>query len=344
MRSIQLVAPRILEPREMAMPPDPGPGEVMVRVRAVGICGSDLHWFLEGGIAEHRPTLPQVLGHEPSGVIEAVGAGVHHLRPGQKVAVEPTITCGACESCLAGRHNQCAHSRTMGTHQLPGLFREFATMPAHNAVAVPEAMSFDEATVIEPLAVILHVLELTRIGLGATVAVLGAGPIGLLTAMAARQCGASRVFVTDRVPHRLRFAADAGADATIDITRESAVEVVMDHTRGRGVDLVFDCAASPDTLNQGVQMARPGGRVVLIGLPSTARIHFDLWAAMIKELDIQTVRRSNCNAEAAIALLTAGRIPLGFVTHHYPLEQTPRAFDTLTMYADGIGKAIIEIP
>src|SRR5262245_43080279 len=189
MRSIQLVAPRTLEPREMEMAPDPGPGEVKVRVRAVGICGSDLHWFQEGGIADHRAVLPQVLGHEPAGVIEAVGAGVHDLHPGQKVAVEPNVTCGRCEFCLAGRHNHCVHSRMMGTPQLPGLFREFATVPAHNAVTVPETMSFDEATVIEPLAVLLHVLELTRISLGDTVTVLGAGPIGFLTAAVARQCG-----------------------------------------------------------------------------------------------------------------------------------------------------------
>ena len=344
MRSIQLTAPQVLEPREMAMPPDPGPGEVLVRVRAVGICGSDLHWFLEGRIGDHRAVFPQVLGHEPAGVIEAVGAGIHDLRPGQKVAVEPTITCGTCEFCLAGRHNNCLRSRNMGSSQLPGLFREFATVPAHNAVAVPDAMSFDEATIVEPLAVILHVLELTRIPLGATVAVLGAGPIGLLTAAVARQCGAARVFVADRLPHRLRFAADAGAEATIDINGQSAVEAVMDHTRGRGVDLVFDCAAAPDTLNTAVGMARRGGRVVLIGLPSAAApIRFDLLAAMAKELEIQTIRRSNCNAHAAIALLMAGRIPLSFVTHHFPLEETPRAFATATAYADGIGKAIIEI-
>ena len=344
MRSVQLVAHRTLEERDMAMPPDPGPGEVLVRIRAVGICGSDMHWYLEGGIAQHRAVMPQVLGHEPAGIVEAVGSGVHRLQPGDRVAVEPAITCGACEPCRTGRHNNCLHSVFMGSSQVPGLFREFATMPAHNAVAIPDGMSFSEATVIEPLSVILHVMELTPVSIGDTVAVIGAGPIGYLTAVMARIAGASRVFVFDKLPHRLAFAAAAGADAVCDIAQQSPVELVMDHTRGRGVDLVFDCAAGPVTLDTAVHMARAGGRVVLIGLPSTPRARFDLFAAMQKEISIHTVKRSNHNAAGAIGLLRAGRVPLHFITHHYPLEQTPHAFATLATYADDIGKAIIEIP
>jgi L-iditol 2-dehydrogenase len=328
----------------MAMPADPGPGEVMVRIHAVGICGSDMHWYLEGGIAEHRAVLPQVLGHEPAGIVEAVGAGVHDLVPGQRVIVEPAITCGHCEFCRSGHHNNCVSSIFMGSPQMPGLFREFATMPAHNAVAIPDEISFRHGTVLEPLSVILHVLELVDIHIGDTVAVIGAGPIGLLTASMARLCGASKVFVADKLPHRLQFALDAGADEAIDIRGGSFETAVMDCTKGRGVDTVFDCAAGPDTLNTACRIARLGGRVVLIGIPNGTRMNFNQWTAMGKELTIQTVKRSNCNAHAAIDLMQTGRIPLNFLTHFLPLEQTPHGFATLGAYADNVGKVIIEIP
>lgn len=196
----------------MPAPPDPGPGEVLVKLRAVGICGSDLHWYLEGGIGTYAAAYPQVLGHEPSGEIAAVGRGVPDLREGQRVAIEPAITCGHCELCRSGRHNNCVRSVFMGTPQMPGLFREYAVVPAGNVVAVPDSMDFAAATVIEPLAVILHILELAPIRVGDSIAIFGAGPIGLLTAAVARLAGASQILAADRVAHRLRMAAQMGAD------------------------------------------------------------------------------------------------------------------------------------
>ncbi|MFN7993417.1 MAG: alcohol dehydrogenase catalytic domain-containing protein [Bryobacteraceae bacterium] len=344
MKSVQLVAPRTLEPREMPMPPDPGPGEVLVKLRAVGICGSDMHWYLEGGIGPYQAAYPQILGHEPAGEIAAVGKGVDGLVPGQKVAVEPAIHCGHCEHCLAGRINNCLYSQFMGSPQLHGLFREYAVMPAANALPIPDGMGFTEATLAEPLAVMLHVLELTPIRLGETVAVMGAGPVGLLMASVAKLSGASTVFVVDRLPHRLQIACEMGAaDAALDIN-SGAVEAIMDLTRGRGVDIVFDCAAARETLQTALTAARIGGRLVLIGIPSEHRMPIDLNLAMLKELNIQTIKRSNHNAEAAIAMMQSGRISTRLVTHHFPLEQTARGFETLAAYSDGVGKVIIDIP
>lgn len=342
MKSIQLVAPRALEPREMSMPPDPGAGEALVKLRAVGICGSDMHWYLEGGIGSYRAVYPQVLGHEPAGEIVAVGKDVAAISPGQRVALEPAITCGHCEFCLSGRHNNCVASLFMGSPQMPGLFREYAVVPARNLVPIPARMSFAQATVIEPLSVILHILELVDIRLGDTVAVLGAGPIGLLTAMVARIAGASRIFIADRVPHRLQLATDMCAGVCVNTNSESLLQAVLDHTAGRGVDIVFD--AAPQTVNTGIAIARLGGRVVLIGIPVESEMQIDIMTAMFKELNIQTVKRSNHNAHAAIELLESGRISDKLITHRLPLEQTPAAFETLAGYADGVGKVVIEIP
>jgi L-iditol 2-dehydrogenase len=327
----------------MPMPPDPGPGEVLVKIRCVGICGSDMHWYLDGHIGACQVSYPQVLGHEPAGEIVAAGAGVEVL-PGTKVAVEPAITCGYCEQCRSGRHNNCLNGLFMGAGGKPGLFLEYATMPAANAVAIPDGMSLTQATIIEPLAVILHVLELVNLRLGDTVAILGAGPIGLLMTMMARMAGASRVFVGDRVEHRLRMARELGADPALNLATESFEEAVLDLTRGRGADIAIDAAGSIEAINRAVSVARMAGKVVLLGIPPDSPSAFDVNAAMAKELNLQTIRRSNHNAHAAMELLASGRIPDFFVTHSYPLEQTPCAFETLAAYAGGVGKVIIDIP
>jgi L-iditol 2-dehydrogenase len=343
MKSVQLVARRCLETREMPMPPDPGPGEVLVKIRTVGICGSDMHWYLDGHIGASQVTYPQVLGHEPAGEIVAVGRGVD-VKLGSKVAVEPAITCGYCEQCRSGRHNNCLHGLFMGAGGKPGLFLEYATMPLANAVPIPEGMSFTQATIIEPLAVILHVLELIGMRLGDTVAILGAGPIGLLMATMARMAGAGRVFIADRVEHRLAMARTLGVDLAVNLATGSFEDAVRDLTRSRGVDVAIDAAGSIEAINRAVAVARMGGKVVMLGIPGAdSKESFDVNAAMGKELNLQTIRRSNHNAHAAMELLTSGRIPECLVTHHYPLEQTPLAFQTLAEYADGVGKVLIDV-
>lgn len=342
MNSIQLVGPQRLEPREMPAPPEPGPGEVLVRLRAVGICGSDMHWYKEGGIGASKAQYPLVLGHEPAGEIVATGKGVESVRTGQRVAVEPAITCGLCEFCRSGQHNNCAGSIFMGTHQMPGLFREYALAPERNVMPIPDSLSFTAATVLEPLAVILHVLEMVDIRLGDTVAVMGAGPIGLLTASVARIAGASRIFVADKVPHRLQLARELGADAAVETAKFR--QLVMDETRGRGVDVVVDAAAANETINLAIAVAKIGGQMVLIGIPSEPELNVDLVGALVKELNIQTIRRSNHNSHGALDLMTAGRIGDRIVTHRLPLAKTPEAFELLAEYADGVGKVVIELP
>src|SRR5262249_17465696 len=279
------------------------------------------------GIGSTRSKYPQILGHEPAGEIVAVGKGGDDIRGGQRVAGEPAITCGHCEMCRSGRHNNCTTSLFIGAPQKLGFCREFATVPKRNVVPIPDSMSYVAATVLEPLAVILHILELTDIHIGDSVAVMGAGPIGLLTASVARVAGASRIFIADRVPHRLRLARDMGFDCAFEIGKFR--QAVLDETRGRGVDIVFDAAAALVTINTSMAIARLGGRVVLIGIPSETDLNIDIHTAMAKELNIQTVKRSNHNAHGALELMESGRIGDQIVTHRLPLARTPDAFEML---------------
>ncbi|MBI4909381.1 MAG: alcohol dehydrogenase catalytic domain-containing protein [Acidobacteria bacterium] len=341
MRSIALVAKRVLEERALPDPPDPGPGEVLVKIRSVGICGSDMHWYLDGGIGSIEAVYPQVLGHEPAGEVIAVGKGVHHRKVGDRVSIEPSITCGHCEYCLRGQHNNCVNCLFLGSPAAPGLFREYAAVPEHNADPVPEGLDWAQATLIEPVAVIVHVMELVSISLGDTVAVMGAGPIGMLCAAMAKQAGASRVYICDKLPHRLDLAKAMGADVAVPVGQMA--EVIADETRGRGVDLVLDAAGAMETINLGIGMTRPGGTFLLIGIPTEAPLVIDILTAMHKEVRLQTLKRSNHKGMAAAKLLAAGRVPTALVTHKLPFEQTPKGFELLTEYTDNVGKVVIEV-
>lgn len=327
----------------MPQPPDPGHGEVTVRVRAVGVCGSDLHWYQDGRVGEFAAVYPQVLGHEPSGEVIAVGKGVHDLEAGDRVVMEPSLTCGHCEFCLKGRHNNCVQTVFMGGPQAPGMFREYVTLPAGNCTRFPKEFSFATATLAEPLAVMVNLLDLTVIRAGDTVAVTGAGPIGMLCAAIAKASGASRVFIADRLGYRLKLALGMGADVAIDTTTQGMVETVMDATGGRGVDVVLEAAGSAETVNAGIRMARAGGTVMLIGILSELFPKIDIHTAMMKEVRLQTLKRSNHRAGEALKLMSSGRIPTSLITHSLPLEGTPKAFEMLTHYTDGVGKAIIEL-
>jgi 2-desacetyl-2-hydroxyethyl bacteriochlorophyllide A dehydrogenase len=343
MRSIQLVAQRTLEEHEMPQPPDPGHGEITVRIRAVGVCGSDLHWYQDGRVGEFPARYPQVLGHEPAGEVVSVGKGVEGYAAGDRVVIEPSLTCGHCEHCLKGHHNNCIHCVFMGGPQAPGMFREYVTLPAGNATHFPKEFDFATATLAEPLAVMMHMLELTDIHVGDTVAITGAGPIGMLCAAVARAAGAGRVFIADRLAYRLPMARAMGADVAIDTTTQPLIETVMDATRGRGVDIVLEAAGSAETVNAAIRMARIGGTVMLIGILSELYPKIDIHTAMAKELRLQTLKRSNHRAQEALDLMASGRIPTALITHRLPLEHTPKAFEMLTHYTDGVGKIIVEL-
>jgi L-iditol 2-dehydrogenase len=342
LKSAQLVAPQTIEVREMPLPADPGPGEVLVKLRSVGICGSDMHWYLDGSIYGLAAAYPQVLGHEPAGEVVAVGSGVTQLKPGHRVSIEPTISCGRCEWCLRGQYNNCPTSTFMGSPQAPGLLREYATIPAHNAELVPESFSYTQASLIEPVAVIMHMLELMEIRAGDTVAVLGAGPIGLLAAAVARNAGAAQVLMADKLPHRIRMAHDLGATAAVPIAQFG--ELVLDRTRGRGVDIAIDAAGAAETINTALTVTRLGGTFVLIGIPNHVPVGVDLFSLQAKEIRLLPVKRSNHRSAPAIALLASGAIPESIVTHRVGIEQAPSAFQMLAEYRDGIGKLAIEFP
>ena len=322
--------------------PEPGPGQVKVRVRAVGVCGSDVHYYTHGRIGSQVVREPIIVGHEGAGEVVALGDGVEGLAEGQRVAIEPARSCGRCEWCTTGRPNICPNVRFCSTPPVDGLMCEFAVLEAHQCIPIPDALSFEEAAMLEPLQVSVHAANLIGLVPGETVAVVGAGCIGLGCMELARAGGAGRVVVTDRLAYRLDLARRLGADETVNVAEADPVEAVKALTDGRGADLVFECTNRAEGAPQAYGLAAIGGRVCLVGIPEEDHITLDAHGPRRKELRVQYVRRSRHAARQAVTLVATGKVDVAsWVTHRVGLEGAREVFETVARYADGVLKAVV---
>jgi len=339
MRTAELTAPFTFQLADWPIE-DPAPGEVQVRVEAVGVCGSDMHAYSEGAVGGLPNVYPMVLGHESSGRIVKTGAGVTGLAAGDRGALEPAFYCYHCEFCLSGHHNVCANIRFLSNPTHPGFFRELVNLPVRNFLPIPAAMSFGEAALAEPLAIAVHSLRLASIRPGETVAVIGAGLIGLLTIAALRAAGAGRIWAVELLPHRRQLARGIGADVALE--PDEALEEILKATGRCGVDCTIDCAAGEHTTNQALQLTRGAGRVALTGIHTTSSVSLEASTMRRKELTIFNVRRSNHETEEALDLLEAH--PAWFaplLTHTRDIDRIDEAFTIASQYRDGVGKMII---
>jgi L-iditol 2-dehydrogenase len=315
---------------------------VQVRIQAVGICGSDLHSYSEGGVGDTPCQYPMVLGHEPAGVVARVGAGVTGWVIRDRAAFEPAIYCYHCEFCHTGHHNVCANLRFMSMPGDPGFFRDYANIPAGNLIAIPPGLSLRDATIIEPLAVVLHSMQFVALQPSETAAVFGAGPIGLMTVICLKLAGAGRVWAVDPVAARRELARQAGADAVLDPSAIDPSHQILRDTGGRGVDVAIDCATTGGSTNHCLRAARHAGRVVVTGIPVEREVPLEFSPMRRKELAIFTVRRSNHETEAAREMLAANLARFAaLITHTRPLERIAEAFHQVEHRLDGVGKLVV---
>lgn len=326
MRAAVLYGPGDLRLEERPRPL-PGPGEALVRIKVCGICRSDYHYWRHGRIGEFVVRRPLVLGHEASGIVEEVGEGVGNLEPGDRVVIEPGVPCGRCRYCRIGRYNLCPSVRFMGTPPIDGAFVEYVAWPADFLYKMPENMTFEEGALIEPLSVAVHAVRRAELAPGSSVAIFGAGAIGMVTLEAARAAGASRIFVVDIDDWKLSVAVKRGADEGINARREDPVESVKRLTGGEGVDCVFEASGSERASYQSVKVARRGGVVVLIGLYAQEEFQYPVLEAIIKEINIRGVHRYANAFQPAIELVAGGRVKVrDLVTHKLPLERLEEGF------------------
>ena len=304
-------------------PPVPGPGEELVRVTAVGLCGSDLHWYAESGIGDVRLKSPIVLGHEAAGVIES------GPRAGLRVAIDPAIPCEKCEQCRAGHAHFCTALRFAGDGVTDGTLRELVAWPTESLIPVPGALSDADVAMLEPLGVALHAIRLAGIRPGERVGVFGCGPIGLFLIQLARASGATTIVATDVLPHRLEAARLAGATVTALDAGGSERTEMRAATNGHGVDVALEAAGVDDSVETAVQLAAPGGTVVVVGIPSEDHTTFTASTARRKGLTIKLSRRMNRVYPEAIRLAESGYADVrSVVTAAYPLAEHEAAFAT----------------
>ncbi len=344
MKAAYLVAKRRFEIREVPEPKMQNDSDVLLNVRASGVCGSDLHNYKEGKTGCLEVEFPMILGHECSAVVEKVGSAVTKVKPGDRVAIEPAVSCGQCEECLKGRQNLCENIRFLSLPgDLEGCLKERMVMPETNVIPLPDDFTFEDGVMLEPLSICAHAGTLAELKPGDSVAILGSGPIGLLTLEVANVSGAVLSFATDIVKERAEMAASLGATYSFDPNETDVVREILEATDGRGVDVAFECAGEQDTVNQGLEILRPGGRFLLLGIPGGApQYSFDTDMMRRKELTIVFVRRQVHCFEKAINLVKAARIDVRTpVTHRFPLEKTNDAYELVSTYRDGVVKAII---
>src|SRR5664279_737034 len=352
MLAARLHGPRDLRIEQVDEPGDPPPEHVKIRVTAVGVCGSDLHNYLDARIGDTVITSPVVLGHEFAGVVVAVGENAldgedQPLRVGQRVAVDPATPCWRCEMCEAGHPNLCRRLHFCGLYPDDGSLQEQMIVEARSCFAVPESMSDATAALLEPLGVALHAVDLGKLKLARSVAVIGAGPIGQLITRLARLSGADPIYAFDCFPWRAARAKAWGATESWTVTPDlDPVKVIHDVTNGRGVDVVFEAAWADHSIAQAAEMARLGGRLVLVGIPSDDQIGMKHSTARRKGLTIMMSRRMKHTYPRTIRLVTTAPQPIdleGIISHRFPLEQADKAFALNVAYGEGVQKIIIDI-
>ncbi|GEM45483.1 NAD(P)-dependent alcohol dehydrogenase [Deinococcus cellulosilyticus] len=349
MKAAVLHAIRDVRIEERPIPPV-RPGHVRVRIRTVGVCGSDVHYFTHGRIGPFVVESPIILGHESMGVIEDIGEGVKHLQPGDRVTLEPGYPCRTCECCKSGRYNLCPEMTFMATPPVNGAFVEHLEWPADFVFRVPDSVSDDAAALIEPLAVGVWSVQRGGVKPGDAIVVYGAGPIGCTTLQAAKTAGATTLIAVDLEEYRLDLIRELGATHTINARHEDVLARIREITRRNlpeshsGADVVFETAGNLRTCQQSMLAARPGGVVVLVGLPPNPQVELDLVAAASREVDIRGIfRYANCYP-AALRLVEEGRVNLDrMVTHRYPLDQAGEALSFADEFKHVSMKVMVDV-
>lgn len=348
MLAVRLHGPRDLRVERVRRPDPPGPGQALLRITAVGVCGSDLHTYQDARIGDTVVETPLILGHEFAAVVEAVGpesydGNFQPLRPGTRVAVDPAQPCGRCEMCEQGHPNLCHRLHFCGTYPDPGSLSEYMLMPAHSCFPIPDAMDDAGAALLEPLGIAIHAVDLAKVRVADSAVILGAGPIGLYILQVMRLAGADPIYVIDQFPWRLALAARYGG-VPINFRETDPVAAVREATAGRGVDIAIEAAWADHSIQWAAEMARLGGRLVLVGIPGPDKLEMKHSTARRKGLTIRLSRRMKHVYPRAIKLWASGAVDLtGVVSHRFPLERTPEAYALNEQYADNVVKIVIEV-
>jgi L-iditol 2-dehydrogenase len=324
--------------------PKPAPNEALVKLEYVGVCGSDLHYYENGRIGDYIVKPPFVLGHEPGGVVVEVGAQVSHLKVGDRVALEPGKTCGHCEFCRTGRYNLCPDVIFFATPPIDGVFQEYVAHEAALCFKLPDNVSTMEGALIEPLAVGFHAAITGGAKIGQTALVTGSGCIGLVSMLALKAQGVSRVYITDVVNKRLEKAKALGAFEVINAAEKDVLKIIAERENGAGLDMVIETTGADAAAAQGIGVLKKGGTLVFVGYSKTGDMTLPMGKALDKEITMKTIFRYRHIYPLAIDAVSRGSVDIkNIVTNVFDFNDIQNAMDQSVHNKAEIVKSVIKI-
>ena len=343
MKAAALTGIRQMKIVDMPVPAIKNDTDVLIKIEMVGICGSDVHYYETGRIGSQIVQYPFIVGHECSATVEQVGDKVTNVKAGQAVVVEPSFACLSCDQCTQHREHTCRNVRFLGTPgQIAGCLCEYIVVPERNCFPTHEQITFEQGALCEPLAIGIYTIKRAGFNEGQKIAVLGTGPIGLCVVLVAKLNRPEGIFLTDKIDSRLQAAYKLGATWSGNPDKIDIVSEILT-AEPTGLDVVYECCGQQDALDQAIEILKPGGKLVIVGIPREERIFFSSDKFRRKELTITYIRRQNHCTQAAIDAIKSGQINVDFlVTHRFGLEETKTAFDLVAGYRDGIIKAMIK--
>jgi L-iditol 2-dehydrogenase len=343
MRAMMLTAIREMEMKGVPTPVILKDDDVLIRMKRVGVCGSDIHYYVSGRIGNQVVQYPFTVGHEGAGQVVTAGKGVSRVKPGDRIAIEPAMPCWECDQCRAGRPHTCRNLRFLGCPgQAEGSLSEYIVMPETSCFRIPDSMTYDQAAISEPLSIGLYAVKQSVPMRGAKVGILGFGPIGMSVMLTALALGAEEIFVTDKIGARLRIASACGAKMVANPDSEDVVARIAGEVPEL-LDVVFECCGQQEAVDNAVELLKPGGKLMIIGIPEFDRWSFPVNESRHKELCIQHVRRQNEAVQPALDMIGKGEVAVeSMVTHRFRFEETKKAFDLVAGYRDGVMKAMID--
>lgn len=343
MKAMMLTALRQMEMINISEPILQRPTDVKIRMSVVGVCGSDIHYYTQGKIGSQVVEYPFAVGHEGAGIVVEIGPEVKKVKPGDAIAIEPAMPCWECDQCLAGRHHTCRKLRFLGCPgQADGCLMEYLVMPEESCIPLYGNLTPDHGSISEPLAIGVYSVKKSGGVKDLKIGILGYGPIGMSVMLAAKAQGVGKIFVTDKIDARLEIASKEGTTYTGNPLKENIVKEIW-QKEPLGLDVVFECCGQQEAFDQAIEVLKPGGKLIGVGIPE-----FDRWSMSVEktrrnEISLQFIRRQVDCVEPSLEMMKSGIIRIdNMVTHRFPFDRTKEAFDLVADYKDGVMKALID--
>jgi L-iditol 2-dehydrogenase len=343
MKAMQLTAIQQISIVEVPDPAIINDTDVLIKMKTVGVCGSDVHYYKEGKIGSQVVQFPFALGHEGAGQVVGVGKSVIRVKVGQRIAIEPAMPCGECDQCLTGREHTCRKLKFLGCPgQAEGCISEYIVMPESSCVPISDKLSYDQAAISEPLAIGVYAVKQSIPMKDAKIGILGFGPIGMSVLLPSLAQGAAKVYVTDKINKRLEIAGKCGASWIGNPENDDIVGFIKEK-EPLLLDAVFECCGKQEAIDQAIEILKPGGKLMIIGIPEFSRWSFDVDSLRRKEITITNVRRQVGCVESALGMMLNRTVDVSLMlTHRFSFDETQKAFELVADYRDGVMKAIID--